>query len=216
MKTAVFGVPCGAPEPETCRICGCSEERVGGYVGWADETRTLCDNPACVAAARAELTAKPEEAGALERGYDGPRFGFADSDVLNQSGLLDGNAKHALEQLQAKLAIAVQSAHEQGLDFVHGPLSIDQPDPFSAFDITRPVRLTATVKGGPVEPGQDWPRDWTVYRCPPATEQGCRACGQDLANPSASGAEDGLCGECIDDEPRLSQSDVDLGRGLEP
>jgi hypothetical protein len=45
------------PEPGTCRICGCTEfnachiEEPGGDIvpcGWADDSRTLCTNPACL------------------------------------------------------------------------------------------------------------------------------------------------------------------------
>lgn len=71
-KTAEFGQPCAAPLPGKCRICGCTETRAcsiatpgrggiaPGYTGtracgWTDETRTLCDNPNCLAAARAEI-----------------------------------------------------------------------------------------------------------------------------------------------------------------
>jgi hypothetical protein len=44
-----------------CRICGCTEhdacvlgdEDEEETCGWADATYTLCDNPACVASARA-------------------------------------------------------------------------------------------------------------------------------------------------------------------
>lgn len=58
MKTAEFGQPCKAPEPGRCRICGYGESGsspVCKVNGWADETKTLCDAPECVAAARAEL-----------------------------------------------------------------------------------------------------------------------------------------------------------------
>lgn len=69
MKTAEFGVPCAAPQPGTCRICGCTEDRAcvtqtdgspnGTPCGWADHTRTLCDNRNCVAAAKRELGLVP-------------------------------------------------------------------------------------------------------------------------------------------------------------
>jgi hypothetical protein len=72
MKTAEFGVPCRAPEPGRCRICS----RTGTDI-WADETGTLCVAPACVAAARAELTLDPIEAEVLSRPYSGTRYGFA-------------------------------------------------------------------------------------------------------------------------------------------
>lgn len=66
MKTAEFGVPCATPQPGRCRICGLTMAAVEGgevleifvddrRIGWADETRTLCDLPECKAAARAEL-----------------------------------------------------------------------------------------------------------------------------------------------------------------
>lgn len=74
VKTADFGKPCAAPEPGRCRICGSDGGRE--WV-WADETQTLCDRPACVAAARAEITTRPEEARQLMRPYEGKRYGFA-------------------------------------------------------------------------------------------------------------------------------------------
>lgn len=68
MKTAEFGQPCATvPQPGICRICGCVEDRaclIEGLTedphdvracGWADHTRTLCDNPACVTAAKREI-----------------------------------------------------------------------------------------------------------------------------------------------------------------
>lgn len=79
VKTASFGQPCAAPEPGRCRICGCHSRPTVGlpafqkvvpvdafvcvitdghlrrHCNWADETQTLCDNPKCVAAARAEI-----------------------------------------------------------------------------------------------------------------------------------------------------------------
>lgn len=66
MKTAEFGQPCAAvPEPGRCRICGCTEAKaclvevagVGQPVAcaWADLTKTLCDNPKCVAEAKREI-----------------------------------------------------------------------------------------------------------------------------------------------------------------
>jgi hypothetical protein len=40
------------PQRGTCRICGCSHfEPCEDGCGWADATQTLCDNPACLAAA---------------------------------------------------------------------------------------------------------------------------------------------------------------------
>lgn len=84
MKTAEFGVPCRAPEPGKCRICGWTpvdmydlERAAEPFYAWVDETRTLCDNPKCVAAARAELTLDPIEAEVLSRPYSGTRYGFA-------------------------------------------------------------------------------------------------------------------------------------------
>lgn len=68
MKTAEFGQPCATvPQPGTCRICHCTEDRacaveVPGHgmqserpCGWADSTRTLCDNPACITEAKREI-----------------------------------------------------------------------------------------------------------------------------------------------------------------
>jgi hypothetical protein len=77
VKTREFGRPCAAPLPGQCRMCGCSDadEGWGDLVGWADETRTLCNAPACTTAARAELTVRPDPS--LTRPYDGPRYGFA-------------------------------------------------------------------------------------------------------------------------------------------
>lgn len=63
VKSAEFGVPCRAAMPGRCRICGCTRitacdvaTHYGSRAcGWIDETRTLCDAPKCLAAARAEL-----------------------------------------------------------------------------------------------------------------------------------------------------------------
>lgn len=64
MKTAEFGQPCATvPQPGICRICSCVEERAcvvgdappGRPCGWADHTRTLCDAPSCIAAAKHEI-----------------------------------------------------------------------------------------------------------------------------------------------------------------
>jgi hypothetical protein len=67
MKTAEFGQPAArVPQPGKCRICGCVEDQAciipstdgspnGQPCGWADETRTLCDAPACIAAAKREI-----------------------------------------------------------------------------------------------------------------------------------------------------------------
>lgn len=60
VKTAEFGQLCvAAPLPCKCRICGCTEDRAcvtgGRPCGWADHTKTLCDNPACLAEARREI-----------------------------------------------------------------------------------------------------------------------------------------------------------------
>jgi hypothetical protein len=74
----------------------------------------------------------------------------------------------ALAGLEVKIRAAVEKAHREGRDFVHGPLSTDAPDPFVPFDITRPIRYAVEVRGGPVDPGQEWPADWTHYRCPAA------------------------------------------------
>lgn len=99
-KTAEFGQPCKAPLPGTCRICGCTritacdvpyiEEvsvpgrpgNIGRYegsraCGWTDETKTLCDAPECIAAARAEIVPRPFEAEEIMRPQTGKRYGFA-------------------------------------------------------------------------------------------------------------------------------------------
>jgi hypothetical protein len=72
MKTAEFGQPVDrVPQPGKCRICGCVETLacviriqvplsdppmyVTRPCGWADQTRTLCDNPDCIAEAKREL-----------------------------------------------------------------------------------------------------------------------------------------------------------------
>lgn len=74
-KSAEFGQPSArVAEPGRCRICG------GGPMirdGWSDAQRTLCDRPGCVAAARAEIVTKPEEAREMMRPQSGPRYGFA-------------------------------------------------------------------------------------------------------------------------------------------
>lgn len=77
VKTAEFGQPTDrVPEPGRCRICGHSGDSVLRD-GWADETKTLCDRPECIAAARAELTVRPLDAEALLGPQTGPRYGFA-------------------------------------------------------------------------------------------------------------------------------------------
>lgn len=59
MKTAEFGQPCAAvPEAGKCRICGGKFLPSDGSPmihDWADETRTLCDKPACIAEAKREI-----------------------------------------------------------------------------------------------------------------------------------------------------------------
>lgn len=67
MKTAEFGEPCAAvPQPGRCRICGWSpvhkddlERDTEPFRAWADETRTLCDEPDCIVAAKRELGLLP-------------------------------------------------------------------------------------------------------------------------------------------------------------
>lgn len=62
MKTAEFGQPCVAvPQPGKCRICGSSDpdSDPGSSLNWADETRTLCDLPECIRAAKRELGLVP-------------------------------------------------------------------------------------------------------------------------------------------------------------
>lgn len=63
MKTAEFGQPCSAvPQPGKCRVCGNIACEDGGPVGpteWADHTRTLCDEPDCIAAAKREIGINP-------------------------------------------------------------------------------------------------------------------------------------------------------------
>lgn len=96
-KTAEFGVPIPARVVAgVCRVCGCTQTtacnvfeehsvpgrpgNVGRYeraCGWADETRTLCDNPSCTEAARRELNTNPAEAEQLRRPFEGKRYGFA-------------------------------------------------------------------------------------------------------------------------------------------
>jgi hypothetical protein len=77
-------------------------------------------------------------------------------------------AKATLEQLQGKIDAAAREAHAAGMDFVHGPVEFTQPDPFDpGFDIWRPFMITATVKGGPVEPGSfALPNGWTLIPVP--------------------------------------------------
>jgi hypothetical protein len=68
MKTAEFGQPAAAlPQPGVCRVCRCTEHRAclietlgiddpgKRPCGWADHTRTLCDNPECITEAKREL-----------------------------------------------------------------------------------------------------------------------------------------------------------------
>jgi hypothetical protein len=66
-KTAEFGQPAArVPQPGTCRICGCVEDQAclveaadtqTGLrpCGWADHTKTLCDAPDCITAAKKEI-----------------------------------------------------------------------------------------------------------------------------------------------------------------
>lgn len=68
MKTAEFGQPCAAvPQPGRCRVCGWTPVGINDlerddepFRAWADETRTLCDAPACIAEARRELGLLPD------------------------------------------------------------------------------------------------------------------------------------------------------------
>lgn len=81
-KTAEFGQPCRAPLPGTCRICGYGETGVSPVCrikGWADDAKTLCTEPECIAAARAEIGYKgfPREPLDIEKPYTGKRYGFA-------------------------------------------------------------------------------------------------------------------------------------------
>lgn len=76
-KSAEFGVPTPrVPTPGWCRICG---EGRASREGWADgpENKTLCMKPECIAAARAEIVAKPEQTADITRPYTGKRYGFA-------------------------------------------------------------------------------------------------------------------------------------------
>lgn len=68
MKSAEFGQPCAAvPQPGTCRVCGCTRitacdvptDYGSRACSWVDETKTLCDLPACIAAAKRELGIAP-------------------------------------------------------------------------------------------------------------------------------------------------------------
>jgi len=63
MKTAEFGQPTPAvPQPGKCRICGgkfLPSDRSPMIRDWADETRTLCDAPDCIAEAKRELGLLP-------------------------------------------------------------------------------------------------------------------------------------------------------------
>jgi hypothetical protein len=80
VKTAEFGQPTDhSPQPGRCRICRSTDPDTspGASLNWADETRTLCALPECVAAARAELTTRPLDAEALLGEQTGPRYGFA-------------------------------------------------------------------------------------------------------------------------------------------
>lgn len=63
MKTREFGQPVArVPQPGRCRICGCTDPDLRPpmpgsliFVAWADETRTLCENPDCIAEAKREI-----------------------------------------------------------------------------------------------------------------------------------------------------------------
>jgi hypothetical protein len=68
VKSAEFGRPTDrAPEPGRCRICGCTRitacdvptDYGSRACAWTDETKTLCDLPSCLEAARAEIGFAP-------------------------------------------------------------------------------------------------------------------------------------------------------------
>lgn len=102
---------------------------------------------------------------------DTPAFSFEIDDLPHEGAALllirDEAMQQAFAGLQAKILAGIRDAFRKGKDFVHGPIEHDGYPPgypFAPFDITRPLKLSLEVKGGPAEPGQAWPSDWTVYR----------------------------------------------------
>lgn len=153
MKTAEFGQPVKAALPGRCRFCG-TAERAGQ---WADETKTLCREADCIAAARAELTVRPDD------------FRVTDADLI-KAGVtpvdLNEAARVALRRLSAKIEAGKAEAFSAGLDFAHGPVENEPEDMFAVRDIWSPRKMTVTVKAGAVPRSFEPPPGWSVYRNP--------------------------------------------------
>jgi post-segregation antitoxin (ccd killing protein) len=79
---------------------------------------------------------------------------------------LSANATKALKGLQAELEQAARTAFDVGNHFAVGPLTSDAPDPFSPYDITRPVTVSVECKAGPVDDNFEPPAGWRVYKRP--------------------------------------------------
>lgn len=92
---------------------------------------------------------------------------------------LSANATKAIKGLQAELEAGARAAFDAGNHFAVGPLTSDGPDPFSPFDITRPVQLSVQCKAGPVDDNFEPPAGWRVYKRPDDWGQEQAASGND-------------------------------------
>lgn len=79
---------------------------------------------------------------------------------------LSARATTALKGLQADLEKGARAAFDAGNHFAVGPLTSDGPDPFSPFDITRPVTVSVECKAGPVDDNFEPPAGWRVFKRP--------------------------------------------------
>lgn len=91
-------------------------------------------------------------------------------DLAEEAGKLQltisANATAALKKLQAELEEGARKAFDAGNHFAVGPLTSEGPDPFSPFDITRPMNIAVECKAGPVDDNFEPPHGWTVYKRP--------------------------------------------------
>jgi post-segregation antitoxin (ccd killing protein) len=91
-------------------------------------------------------------------------------DLAEEAGRLSltisANATKALKGLQAQLEEGAKAAFDAGNHFAVGPLTSDAPDPFSPYDITRPLTVSVNCKAGPVDDNFEPPAGWRVYKRP--------------------------------------------------
>lgn len=91
-------------------------------------------------------------------------------DLAEEAGRLSltisAKATTALKRLQADLEEGARAAFDAGNHFAVGPLISEGPDPFSPFDITRPVTISVECKAGPVDDNFEPPAGWRVFKRP--------------------------------------------------